>query len=159
MRKRRVPFFLFYFVDLYTLISKSVVTSLTLKPFKMVQTQLELQTLTRGSQPWVFPKALDFPYQAIQNALSFQNCAILGRLQTFRILDGIERVYRNKIFSDFPHFCVTIFEKKIVGGGGGGPFLKITVKYGEPIAQNPFFSPKIFQKWNSHVEMFSFSQA
>lgn len=37
--------------------------------------------------------------------------------------------------------------------------LGIIVKHGEPIAQNPFSSPKIFQKWNSHVEMFSFSQA
>ena len=71
-----------------------------------------------------------------------------------------ERVYRNKIFSDFPlFFLVTIFEEENWGGGGGGPFLGIIVKHGELIAQYPFSSPKIFQKWNSHVEMFSFSQA
>ena len=75
-----------------------------------------------------------------------------------------ERVYRNKVFSDFPlFFLVTIFEEENWVGGGGGwgrcPFLGIIVKHGEPIAQNPCSSPKIFQKWNSHVEMFSFSQA
>lgn len=70
-----------------------------------------------------------------------------------------ERVYRNKIFSDFPLFLSLFSKKKIGVGGGGGPFLGIIVKHAEPVAQNPFSSPKIFQKWNSHVEMFSFSQA
>ena len=54
-----------------------------------------------------------------------------------------ERVYRNKIFSDFPLFFVTLFEKENWGWGGGGPFLGIIVKDGEQIAQNPFSSPKI----------------
>ena len=71
-----------------------------------------------------------------------------------------ERVYRKKIFSDFPLTFLSLFSKKKIGVGAGGcPFLGIIVKHGEPIAQNPFSSPKIFQKWNSHVEMFSFCQA
>ena len=77
------------------------------------------------------------------------------------MLYGIWKSLQEKdIFWFSSYFFVTIFEEENWGGGGGGcPFLGIIVKHGEPIAQNPCSSPKIFQKWNSHVEMFSFCQA
>lgn len=76
------------------------------------------------------------------------------------MLDGIWKSLQKQDIFWFSSFFVTIFEEENWGGRGrGGPFLGIIVKHVEPVAQNPFSSAKIFQKWNSHVEMFSFSQA
>lgn len=121
----------------------------------MVQTQLELQKLKRGSQPWLFPKVLDSPYQAIYNAFKFLELRYPRTSLDFSTCQMVfERVYRNKIFSDFPLFFVTIFEEE----NWGGSFLRNNSQTCGASCSKPIFLRQNLSKMEQscrNVQLFS----
>ena len=114
----------------------------------MVQTQLELQKLTAGSQPWLFPKVLDFPYQAIYNAFKFLQLGYPRTSLDFsKCYMVFERVYRKKIFSDFPLTFLSLFSRKKIGVGAGGmSFLRNNSQTWGANCSKPIFLPENLSK-------------